>query len=219
MNLDSIEIPSIIEDTRNQKGKHKNINKYMADNGITVHRSKLTVGDYTLPTLQTVAIDTKKGMSEVYQNIIHDHQRLKNECMLAQELGTHLVILIEDSEIHGLNEVAGWHNPLETMSKFSNAGQANGWFKKENAPKRGPVPSPTVMKAMKTMSERYAVEWQFCNPEETGARIIQILREAVLENLKAGARDFGKLAALSLAQEMYPGIRSEAKEQTDTPTL
>jgi hypothetical protein len=204
MNLENIEIPCIIEDTRNQKGKHKNINQYMADHGITVYRHGLPVGDYTLPTLQAVAIDTKKGMSEVYQNITHDHERLRNECMLAQELGTHLIILIEDSKIKCLDEVAGWSNPLAANAKFANDGVSRGWLKPQQARKKPPAPSPTVMKAMRTMSERYGVEWQFCTPEETGARIIQILREAVLRNLQAGARDFDKLSALTLAKGMFP---------------
>lgn len=37
----------IVEDTRNQTGKHKAKSEYFAKQGIQVVRSKLYVGDYT----------------------------------------------------------------------------------------------------------------------------------------------------------------------------
>lgn len=44
----------LLEDTRNQKGKHKNVHEWAKANGVTIIRTKLLVGDYTLPTDQRV---------------------------------------------------------------------------------------------------------------------------------------------------------------------
>ena len=55
----------ILEDTRNQVGKHDKKNEYFQQNGIEVRRTKLYCGDYTLPTDQSVCIDTKKDIQEL----------------------------------------------------------------------------------------------------------------------------------------------------------
>ena len=48
----------IIEDTRNKIGKHEEKNEWFKKNEVTVIRSKVPFGDYTLPP--KVAVDTKK---------------------------------------------------------------------------------------------------------------------------------------------------------------
>ena len=52
----------ILEDSRNQIGKHENINAYLKSVGVDVIRTKMLVGDYTLPADQSVCIDSKKDM-------------------------------------------------------------------------------------------------------------------------------------------------------------
>lgn len=46
----------LLEDTRNQSGKHDMKNEYFADHGIKVQRTKLYVGDYTLPAIPGLTI-------------------------------------------------------------------------------------------------------------------------------------------------------------------
>ena len=60
----------IIEDTRNQPGKHKNINAYMEKRGHKVVRSKMLVGDYQLANDGSIAIDTKSGVMELIVRVI-----------------------------------------------------------------------------------------------------------------------------------------------------
>jgi len=50
----------ILEDTRQQTGKHDAKHDYFEKHGIEIRRTKLYVGDYTLPTNQSVCVDTKK---------------------------------------------------------------------------------------------------------------------------------------------------------------
>ena len=59
----------LIEDTRNQINKHKNIHKYCKENDIEIIRNKLIVGDYMLPNVSNISIDTKFGLQEIMKNI------------------------------------------------------------------------------------------------------------------------------------------------------
>lgn len=166
---------TIFEDTRNPVEKHKNIHDYCAANGIFIERTKLFVGDYTLPTNQTICIDTKKDLQEVYGNVIQDHARFKAEILRAQLQGIRLIILVEQAGIESLYDVSNWKNPRMTR-----------WYKIHNAQKSGkmmnfkissspPVTSPKLAASMNSLAERYGVEWQFCNKSETGKRIVEIL--------------------------------------------
>ena len=72
----------ILADTRQQDQKHKQKEKWFADHGIEVRRTKLYVGDYTLPTDQSVCIDTKRDIQELCGNICEkkEHERFRSEC-------------------------------------------------------------------------------------------------------------------------------------------
>jgi len=171
MNLPNI----IIEDTRNQPGKHKNIYAFCESNGVRIVRSKLTVGDYSLPTNQTVCVDTKYGLQEVYGNLVQDHDRFRRECVLAQELGIRLIVLVEQDGIDGVYDVFLWKNPRYERYMFLKHGHEAGRFLGTKLPKQAPIDSARLQTMMETMSQKYGVEWQFCRKSETGLRICEIL--------------------------------------------
>ena len=148
----------VVEDSRNQTGKHKNINAYLESVGVRVIRSKMIVGDYTLPADQRICIDTKKDMVEVSQNIFQDHARFRRECELAKDCGIHLVVLIEDNTVANWDELLKWTNPQPNRSALTPNGER-------------------CYKVMKAMEYSYGVEFQFCNKKNTGKRILQILTE------------------------------------------
>lgn len=68
----------ILEDTRQQAKKHELKHKWFADHGIFVSRTKLYVGDYTLPTDQSICVDSKFAISEL-QGDLHVKQMPKTE--------------------------------------------------------------------------------------------------------------------------------------------
>lgn len=150
----------IIEDSRQQEGKHGQKHKHFEEVRVQVVRSKLPVGDYALPPAK--AVDTKKDMSEIAQNIgggKEEHQRFINELKLAQDLGCELTVLIENEDgIRSVADVPRWKNPRTARS-----------------PKC--IQGPRLAKAMQTISERYGCRFDFCKPEEAGARILEILTE------------------------------------------
>lgn len=166
---------TIYEDTRQKTGEHQNIADYCKEHGLTMRRIKLEVGDYISPP--PIAVDTKQGMSEVYSNLVQDHDRFRNECIRAQQDGTTLVILIENDEgMRCLDDVERWDNPRvhEYYEKYAFALSARKKGKTIKVP-APPVSSKRLIKMMETMTERYGVRWMFCSYEETGAKVVEIL--------------------------------------------
>ena len=148
----------IVEDSRNQIGKHKNINAYLKSVGLRVIRSKLIVGDYVIANRQDTSIDTKKDMVEVSQDIFQDHKRFRAECELAKDCEIRLVVLIEDNSVSNYEELLKWVNPQPNRSALTPNGER-------------------CYKVMKAMEYSYGVEFQFCKKKDTGKRILQILTE------------------------------------------
>lgn len=147
---------NIIEDTRQQEGKHELKNDYFKCSSIKVVRCKLPVGDYAL--FPKVSIDTKKDMDEIAANISGaQHVRFREECKLAQSMGCKLIILVENMlGIKSIEDVERWENPRRLRNPKS-------------------IDGARLRKAMNTMNERYGVEFMFCEPSEAGQIIERIL--------------------------------------------
>lgn len=144
----------IVEDTRNQIAKHRQLNDTLKAKGFTVVRSKLFVGDYTRLDNQTVCIDTKKDINEIAGNICGtQHERFRAECIRARDNFIKLIILIE--EIPPNNDLTQW-----VSRKRKSAKQVKG---------------ETLKKAMQTMHDKYGVEFEFTTREKCANRIIDIL--------------------------------------------
>ena len=146
----------IIEDTRQQAGKHDLKHDHFSLQGVEVYRSKLPFGDYAPPP--SIAIDTKKDMEEIAANIGgKEHARFREECKLAQRIGAQLIILVENRDgISSVADVPMWVNPNPRKTAKS-------------------IDGPRLAKAMMTMSERYGVRFMFCTPEDAGRIVLEIL--------------------------------------------
>ena len=165
----------ILEDTRQQMSKHEHVNRWLMSHGITIRRTKLYVGDYTLPTEQSVCVDTKYGLQEVYGNVIQDHERFRAELIAAQEAGIRLVVLVEESGIRAIDDVKRWNNPR--MKRY------NRMTQRMQEAQKPPVPSDRLAKIMHTMAEKYGVEWRFCDKADTARIICEILGIEVESNV------------------------------------
>lgn len=171
-----MDLPKVlIEDTRNQPGKHGNIHAFCDLNGIRIVRTKLVCGDYSLPTDQSVCIDTKQDMGEVYNNLVQSHDRFARECDLAHQLGIHLIVLVEDDEVHALDDVHTWSNPRYRRYMILKAGHDAGRWLGTKLPPKPPLDSKRLEQMMKTFAEHHGCEWRFCRKSETGLRICEIL--------------------------------------------
>ena len=145
----------IIEDTRQKSGMHELKHSHFNEMGVQLVRNMLPFGDYAKPP--TISVDTKASMEEIAQNIGSDHQRFKRECIAARDAGCQLIILVENTEgISSVKDVHKWINPDLIYRPRAITGER-------------------LQKAMITMSERYGVRFEFCEPEESAKRIIELL--------------------------------------------
>ena len=163
-------------DSRQQANKHDLKDKYFQEKGIKTLKSKLPFGDYALINDTSLVIDTKKDMLELENCLTKDHIRFRNEITNANNFGIGIVILIEETiQYKNLDDVAlRYQMPKWKSNSFTRIdgklvcrhrkGQPMGQFNIE-----------TLVKAMKTMQQKYAVIFAFTTPEKCGEVIIDIL--------------------------------------------
>lgn len=149
----------LLEDTRNQPGKHKNIEAYCRQQGIEIVRTKLLVGDYMLTGAGSggISVDTKQGVPELASNIFQEHKRFRAECETAQKCEIQLIILIEEALPGG--RLDNWRSPVGRDGKPKH--------------KFDPV---ILRKAMITMQEKYGCRFRFCDGRSTGKELIEYLK-------------------------------------------
>lgn len=116
--------------------------------------SKLMVGDYMNYDNPRLIVDRKQNLSEVCCNVGQGHDRFRRELIRAQEYGIRLVILVEHGKgIRSLADVIWWHNPRGGKS----------------------MQGDVLYKIMETQERKYGIRWEFCDKQQTGRRIIEIL--------------------------------------------
>lgn len=153
-------VENIIEDTRNRVGSHAAKNDYWSGEGVSVFRSKLAVGDYCLPP--RVSVDSKASIQELAMDIDQEHERFRRELIAARDMGTRLVILVEN--VHGvrcLADLAKWTEPDHEFRR------------RKFAQRR--IDGRRIAKACMTMQDRYGCVFAFCSPEEAGDKVLRIL--------------------------------------------
>lgn len=192
---------SIIEDMGQKTEKHVIKNAYWRENGIEVMRYPLPVGDYIFGTEKVmgvvarkkirgmqpkkmdfigtydVCVDSKFDIQELISDICgKQHDRFRDECILAQNNGIKLYILVENRgglikgtrdvynpTIRNLSELHSWKNPRLFIRRSG----------------RQLYPSATcgitLQKACYTIEKKYGVSFVFCTPEESGAKVIELL--------------------------------------------
>ena len=148
----------IIVDTRE---KPRAIGKILAEfdrQGVKVVRRALNFADYFNPDRPDVIIDRKQNLLEIAGNVIQGRARFMREVERCNRAGCHMIVLIEHSNrIHSLEDVIGWKNPRLKVSPLAVSGDR-------------------LFRIMKAMEIKYGIEWQFCSKQQTGKRIIELLR-------------------------------------------
>ena len=148
----------IIVDTRE---KPRAIVKILAEfdrHGVKVVRRALNFADYFNPARPDVIIDRKQNLNEIAFNVVQGRARFLREVDRCTRAGCHMIVLIEHSNrIHSLEDVIGWKNPRLKVSPLAVSGDR-------------------LFRIMKAMEIKYGIEWQFCSKQQTGKRIIELLR-------------------------------------------
>ena len=188
----------VIEDKAQQNNKHELKHVYFESHGIYWERYPLPVGDYILANEQVldvitrkqkrgtdvkkmdflgtynVTVDTKKDMQEIIGNICGpQHDRFRDECILAQNNGIKLYALVENEDgVKSVDDLETWDNPRVHIQKWvtTPSGQRRKMPKYPDATR-----GIALAKAMRTMQEKYGVQFLFCRPEESGKQILSLL--------------------------------------------
>ena len=158
---------TLYEDSRQQVGKHKNIERYCEKHGIQLVRKCLSVGDYMDdPENGKVSVDTKMDLMELCKDVMSsDHRRFRAECIRAQEQGIQLIVLVEEEPPYGkvdLWEVPRWKG-------------ASNKFHRYGDPLTRVNPTP-FRKALETMTAKYGVKFRFCQRSQTPVSVIKYLK-------------------------------------------
>lgn len=192
----------LIEDKAQKIEKHKIKNLWWKKHNIEVMRMPLPVGDYVLANESVmdviarkkirgiepkkmdfigsykVCVDSKFDIQELISDICgKQHDRFRDECILAQNNGIKLYILVENKggligrttienpTIRKLSDLHSWKNPRLFIRR-------NGKQVYPSATR-----GITLQKACYTMEKKYGVKFIFCTPEESGAKIMELLTD------------------------------------------
>ena len=141
-----------------RESNNKKIKEYFDSIGQEYFVSKLPCGDYANPQNMKIVIELKHshndGLGELGTNLCRsvNHQRFVNEVNLSKKIGVeHFIILVASKDITSLDEVHLWKNKYGKVKPF------------------------VLEKIMKTLKEKYSVEFVFCKPDECGKKIIELL--------------------------------------------
>lgn len=148
---------------------HQNINYFS---------SKLLVGDYMNLDNPRLIIDRKQDIQELVGNIntTKEHERFRKELLRAMNANISLVILIEHGpDITCIEDVLFFYQPEITRYRWRTV-DILGKKKKIREPyTQNAIDGKKIYKSMCTIRDRYGVRFEFCNKEDTGKRIIEIL--------------------------------------------
>lgn len=144
-------------DTREKEKAIEKIQKTFEEKGIKTVNSKMYVGDYQNLQNGSVVVDRKQNLSEICSNVCQQHERFKTELIRAQEAGIKIFILCEHGkDIKTIEDVKNWVNPRLKKSPKALTGEK-------------------LYKIMKTQEAKYGITYLFCDKEETGEKILEIL--------------------------------------------
>lgn len=159
-------------DSREHKSEWERIKAQFDNLGVKYFRSKLYVGDYQSLDNPRLVIDRKKDLQELCGNVCQQHERFKAELVRAMQNGIKIVILCEHGEdIQTMEDVWFWQNPRKHRVIWKTV---NGKRVKTVVSEKA-VDGNQLYKSLCTIRDRYNVDFVFCNKEETGQKIVEIL--------------------------------------------
>ena len=159
----------IFIDSREKQRAIRNIVNEFQKQGVKFVTNKLYVGDYQSAENPRIVVDRKQNLNEICQNVCQDHDRFRRELTRAQDAGIKIIILIEHGkDITCLEDIIFWENPRGTVRK-----KVNG---KWQTLKTKATTGETLYKILTTLQEKYGCEFQFCTKEETGRKIVELLK-------------------------------------------
>lgn len=191
----------IVEDVANKLGKHDLKHKSIKALGHNITRLPLPVGDYILLNQKVYdvvlrknkrgvaikkmdllgtydkCIDTKFSIQELIGDICgQQHERFRDECILAQNNGIKLIILVEDNGGYCDMKETIYNKPVTCVSDLFSWKNPRAFIfqgGKQKYPKA--TKGQALAKSLITMQKKYGCEFVFTRKEKAGAEIVRLL--------------------------------------------
>ena len=159
-------------DTRQQVGKHNNIDSWFDSHGIEYFYQKLDFGDYAeVDNGGNIVVDSKQDMQEVAGNVGHDHARFVRECDRAAEAGYRLYILVEEHpEYVDRDLLATWVSGVCRRCR-----KCDPLESKCVARRFKPLNGPTLRKIIDRIEYDHGARFLFCDKRDTARVICELL--------------------------------------------
>lgn len=151
-------------DSREKAKAIKKILSEFDNQKIQYYVSKLYVGDYMNLDNPRVVVDRKQNLTEVCANVCQDHERFRAELIRAQEANIKVYVLVEHGkDISCMEDVIWWQNPRLKKSPKAITGER-------------------LYKILQTLERKYKCKFLFCNKDQTGRMIVEILSDDTRRN-------------------------------------
>ena len=161
-------------DSREKARAIRKIIKTFDDNGVKHFSSKLLVGDYMSLDNPRLIIDRKQNLQELCGNVCQQHERFKRELVKAMQAGIQLIILVEHGpDIKSIEDVYFWQNPRKHEVRWKTV----NCQRVRNVISAKAVDGNQLYKSLTTIRDRYIVRFEFCEKNDTGKRIIELLEQ------------------------------------------
>ena len=193
----------ILEDTNQKSGKHDCVNFYFKKNNIDVIRQRLPVGDYVLENEKIsdvfrrkeargipvkmmdllgtydVCVDEKYSIQELAMDICgKQHERFRDELILAQNNGIKLFILVRNGfeVVYNRNGKYIANKPITSLDELHTWVNPRLWIFQSGKQKYPTATRGiTLKKACMTIQQKYGCTFVFCDPKDAGRMIMKIL--------------------------------------------
>lgn len=158
----------LLIDTREKGRAIKKIIAEFDKQQISYDGQALYIGDYMSLDNARRVVDRKQNLSELYTNMCHEGKKGKNyascqrfvkELERSNKMRVGIYFLIEHGNgIQTLEDVKKWHNPQLDKTPYAWTGEY-------------------MYHRMKLLLKQYPyIRFRFCNKNETGQKIIELLR-------------------------------------------
>lgn len=167
----------LLIDTRQKRGKHVNIDRWLDAHGVTYEYRALPTGDYERADgTSNVLVDTKRGLDEVASNVGRDHARFVRELDRARDAGCRLVVLIEACAPYmTMGAIARWRpQPCRRCRLRGSACDPASGGRCARF-KRKPMQGPTLLRIMRSLERDHGCRFELCHPARSAARICELL--------------------------------------------
>lgn len=127
-----------------------------------------------------IAVDKKNSIDEICSNICssrEQHERFRDECIMAQKAGCKFYVLIENDEgIKTVRDIVKWSNPrLARYNKVKYMHSVGKWQSVKLTGAKPPCDNVRLMKSMLTMGSKYGIQFVLCSPYESAQKIVELL--------------------------------------------